>query len=102
MNGKIDSSKTNLIYILCERGGNHLITQVKQTIQRLMKFEKYFCQSSPPPGKNPGSALGWRSLNKRQHQVENVKPYLYHFTVSFIGSRLMENIRESYFKSQIF
>ena len=22
-----------------------------------MKFEKYFCQSSPPPGKNPGYAL---------------------------------------------
>ena len=65
MNGKIDSSKTNLIYILCERGGNHLITQVKQTIQRLMKFEKYFCQSSPPPGKNPGYALEHNSLNIR-------------------------------------
>ena len=51
MNGKIDSSKTNLIYILCQRGGNHLITQVNQTIQRLMKFEKYFCISSPPLAK---------------------------------------------------
>ena len=28
-----------------------------ETIKQLMKFEKYFCQSSPPPGKNPGYAL---------------------------------------------
>ena len=31
-----------------------------ETIQRLMKFEKYFCQSSPPPGKNPGYALAYQ------------------------------------------
>jgi len=29
-----------------------------ETIQQLMKLEKYFGQSSPPPGKNPGYALG--------------------------------------------
>ena len=29
-----------------------------------MKFEKYFCQSSPPPGKNPGYALGQQQMLK--------------------------------------
>ena len=58
MNGKIDSSKTNLIYILCERGGNHLITQVKQTIQRLMKFENIFAKVRPPLAKILDTPLG--------------------------------------------
>ena len=29
-----------------------------ETIQQVMKFEKYFRRSSLPPGKNPGYALG--------------------------------------------